>query len=201
MSSQYARIARVVKPYGTSGFFYVEPYSIATLSPLKPGLEVCIVPPMLRQERWSIIEDVKDARVKLSSINSRTDAEDIVARYLLVSMTSEIAKLQEEYLRGAQTQGQSTGKTALPFSSNQLIGYVVIDEREGPAGVIQDISDNGAHTLWHINAGKTDYLFPAVEAFVKRLDEKKQEADIKLPEGLLEEECLAAIKTWQKSVK
>lgn len=190
MRPPYIRIARVVKPFGTSGFFLIEATGVSSLSPVIPGLEVCIIPPLNNVPRWCPVEEIKHegdtfAKMKLAGMETRSDAQALLGHELLVKETVEFHQVTQS--GDSPTQ---EGQKYLPYASVDLIGLAVFDKKQGELGTIEGVSSNGAHALWEIVSDEQSFLFPAVEAYIEEIDHEKGEARIALPEGLLEAEAL-----------
>lgn len=190
MRPPYIRIARVVKPFGTSGFFLIEATGISSLSPVVPGLEVCVVPPLNDVPRWCPVEEIKHegdtfAKMKLADVETRSDVQAILGHELLVKETAE-------FHQAAQPGNRTSlgGQKGLPYASGDLIGLTVFDKKRGELGTIGGVSSNGAHALWEIVSDEQSFLFPAVDAYIEEIDHVKGKAHIALPEGLLDAEAL-----------
>ncbi len=189
MRPPYIRIARVVKPFGTSGFFLIEATGVSTLSPVVPGVEVCIVPPLNDVPRWCPVEEIKHegdtfAKMKLAGVETRSDVQELLGHELLVKETAEFHQLAQS--GDSASQG---GQNDLPYASVDLIGLAVIDKKRGELGTIGGVSSNGAHALWEIVSDEQSFLFPAVDAYIEVIDHEKGEAHIALPKGLLDAEA------------
>lgn len=189
MRPPYIRIARVVKPFGTSGFFLIEATGVSALSPVVPGLEVCVVPPLNDVPRWCPVEEIKHegdtyAKMKLAGVETRSDVQALLGHELLVKETAEFHSLAHP--GDSTSQGDQKD---LPYASLDLIGLAVFDKKRGELGTIEGVSSNGAHALWEIVSEEQSFLFPAVDAYIEEIDHVKGEALIALPEGLLDVEA------------
>lgn len=140
----------MVKPVGTSGFFLIEATGVSSLAPVRPGLEVCIVPPLNDLVRWCQVKELTcegatAAKVKLAGIETRNDVQAILGRELLVKETDDFAPaVVANDLASYVLQGD------LPYTSSDLLGFVVFDRELGEIGTIVGILNNGAHALWEI---------------------------------------------------
>jgi 16S rRNA processing protein RimM len=68
----------------------------------------------------------------------------------------------------------------------ELLGYQIIDEHEGPFGVIRNINDQTINTLFVVEATDgSELLIPAQEDLVLSIDTAQRELHVSLPAGLL----------------
>ena len=72
------------------------------------------------------------------------------------------------------------------FTWDYFIGYTLIDERLGKIGRIVDIDKTTINTLFIVEKGNDEILIPAVETFIIRINENREELIVALPEGLVE---------------
>ena len=72
------------------------------------------------------------------------------------------------------------------FSWDYFIGFTLTDERLGKIGRIVDIDKTTINTLFVVENEDDEILIPAVEEFIVRVDEKKDELYVTLPDGLVE---------------
>ena len=60
----------------------------------------------------------------------------------------------------------------------------VVDENDRLLGVVSDVMETAAHAVLRIKTDGKDILIPYVEAFVLKVDAKKNQIKIKWMEGL-----------------
>ena len=66
----------------------------------------------------------------------------------------------------------------------EIIGYKLVDSETGTvAGTIASVDDSTINTLFELEDGR---LIPASEELIQKIDTKKYQIEIKLPEGILE---------------
>ena len=66
----------------------------------------------------------------------------------------------------------------------EIIGYKLVDSETGTvAGTIASVDDSTINTLFELEDGR---LIPASEELIQKIDTKKHQIEIKLPEGILE---------------
>lgn len=72
---------------------------------------------------------------------------------------------------------------------SELIGCRVFDAFSKTFyGVISDVSKTGANDVWHITKDGKEYLLPAIDEVVKRVDTEKEEVEICPMKGIFEDE-------------
>jgi len=72
------------------------------------------------------------------------------------------------------------------FTWDHFIGFTLTDERLGKIGRIVDVDQTTINTLFVVEKGEEEILIPAVEEFIVRIDEDREELLMTLPEGLVE---------------
>ena len=72
------------------------------------------------------------------------------------------------------------------FTWDYFIGFTIYDERFGKIGLIVDVDETTINTLFVVEKGNDEILIPAVEEFIIRVDESREELWMVLPEGLIE---------------
>ena len=119
---------------------------------LREGLEVAIVPPPLKEDRWHVVRHASDAGqegqlVELSGARSIGDATELVGKTLLARLDD----LPANY--------------AL-LDVDALLGREVVDEAHGALGVIDEVMKGAAQYVWIINGPYGEVLIPVVDQFV-----------------------------------
>ena len=72
------------------------------------------------------------------------------------------------------------------FYYHEIIGFTVVDEKEGKVGEIEAVNDQTAQVLLIIKDGEREVLFPVVDELIIKLDRKAKELHVRFPEGLLD---------------
>lgn len=119
---------------------------------VREGMRVALTPPARSRDRFMTVEEVSGTGatriVRLSGLTSMTDAEDAVGCYLL-AREDDIAL------------------DPLVDSFEHLEGRLVVDERFGELGTIQDIMLNPANDVWVVDGGAYgEVLIPVIEQVV-----------------------------------
>ncbi|MBK5722033.1 16S rRNA processing protein RimM [Dysgonomonas sp. Marseille-P4677] len=73
----------------------------------------------------------------------------------------------------------------IDYSWNFFIGFSVTDKIAGKLGIITEIDDKTINTLFLIKDGENEYIIPATEDFIEKVDAKKKVLYLNLPEGLI----------------
>lgn len=116
----------------------------------------------------------------------------------------ETAKIRNEEEVLIKLEGVSTREAALKLTQKEvwfteadvkrfsaksspinLLGYTIID-KENPIGKIVEVIEQAHQMLCRIEINKKEVLIPLNEDTLKKIDHKKSEVIVKLPEGLLE---------------
>jgi 16S rRNA processing protein RimM len=78
-------------------------------------------------------------------------------------------------------------KKKKPFTSfADFIGFELIDENKGLVGILDDVLQLTHHELGRFLFNGKEVLFPWNEAIVRKIDKRKKEISLRLPEGLLD---------------
>lgn len=73
----------------------------------------------------------------------------------------------------------------IEYSWNFFIGFSVSDKTAGKIGIIEAIDDKTLNTLFLVKNGDDEFIIPATEDFIEKIDAKKKILYMNLPEGLL----------------
>ena len=122
---------------------------------VREGMRVALTPPARSRDRFMTVEEVSGTGetriVRLSGLTSMTDAEEAVSCYLLV---------REDDL----------DLDPLVDSFEHLEGRLVVDDRFGELGTIQDIMLNPANDVWVVDgASYGEVLIPVIEQVVQAI--------------------------------
>lgn len=71
------------------------------------------------------------------------------------------------------------------LSWNYFVGFKVYDEQSGQSGEIKKVDDTTANTLFVIDCQGKEWLVPAQEEFILRIDAQRRNMTLRLPEGLI----------------
>jgi 16S rRNA processing protein RimM len=72
------------------------------------------------------------------------------------------------------------------FYYHEIIGFTVVDAKEGEVGIIEEVNDQSAQVLLVIKEGFREILFPVVDELIDKLDRKEKKIYVRFPEGLLD---------------
>lgn len=72
------------------------------------------------------------------------------------------------------------------FYYHEIIGYELVDEEKGSLGPIMEVYNLEHSDLLAIEIEGKEVLIPIVDAFMKKIDKKKRQIIMSLPEGLIE---------------
>jgi 16S rRNA processing protein RimM len=163
------KAGRLNKTFGLKGHmrFFMEPDIAARIKKLDTIFVMLLKKPLpffvdeldLTESGHGIIhfEDVKD----------KTAADGLVGREIFVD---------EKKL-----------KKRKPFTSvADFIGFELIDENRGLIGVLDDVLQLPQHDLGRYFFNGKEILFPWNEDVVRKIDKRKKEITLRLPEGLLD---------------
>lgn len=112
-------------------------------------------------------KDTEEIYVKLESINTRESANRLSTRNVWL--------LDEDFRKLA-------GKTA-PIS---LLGFQLIADEEGNLGPIEEVIEQPHQVLLRINLDGKEALIPLHAETLDKIDHKKKEVHVTLPDGLLD---------------
>ena len=71
------------------------------------------------------------------------------------------------------------------YTWDSFIGYTIKDKNTGIIGRIVDVDSTTINNLFIIENGKKEILIPAVEDFIVKIDENREEIVVELPDGLV----------------
>jgi len=72
------------------------------------------------------------------------------------------------------------------FYFHDIIGYTVIDEQAGELGTIAQVLEAPKQDLLQVFYRKKEVLIPLVDEFITRVDKRKKQLFMNLPEGLID---------------
>lgn len=168
MRDRFRSIARVEKTHGRRGEVVTVP--VHGLPPLvHEGLEVAVVPPELRGDRWHrILSCASDGRagslVALSGVDDLSAAERLVGRTLL----ARVADLPADLAR---------------HDPDRLLGREVRDEKSGEPARIAEVMTGPANDVWVLRGARGELLLPVVDEVVPDVPEDGP-IPVRVPAGL-----------------
>jgi 16S rRNA processing protein RimM len=74
------------------------------------------------------------------------------------------------------------------FYYHEIVGLKIVDEESGELlGTVSDVMNLGSNDVWTVKRrGAKDFMLPFIESVVKKVDVKKGEALVEIPEGLID---------------
>ena len=72
------------------------------------------------------------------------------------------------------------------FYYHEVIGFEVWDKETGKVGIIKEVNDTTAQTLFEIQDGYTEILFPVVDKLILEINREEKKIVVEFPEGLLD---------------
>lgn len=154
MRERYRCIARVEKSHGKRGEVVAVPVH-GLPAVLSQGMDVCVVPPRLKGERWHTVESCaagarEGALISLSGIRTIDAAKALCGRYLL----AREADLPEGFdLHDAA----------------RLVGREVTDEARGLRGHITEVMTGPANDVWVVDLDSGEVLLPVIDQVVSEV--------------------------------
>jgi 16S rRNA processing protein RimM len=67
-----------------------------------------------------------------------------------------------------------------------LKGFTVIDKQKGELGILEKVLDYPGQLVAQVKSGEKELLFPLNENLITRIDKKKKQLFVDLPEGLVD---------------
>jgi len=109
------------------------------------------------------------AVVKISGIESRTEAEQHRGQYVFVDERS------------------SAGPAPGSFYVHDIVGLEVFREDGTFVGTVQDVQKSPAHDLWIVARAGREFMIPAVREFIRSVELDRRRVVIRPIEGLIDE--------------
>lgn len=167
MAQGYRCIARVVKAHGIHGeVVAVAAHGLPAV--LTPGLNVAVVPPQLKSERWHTVAGVETTEagqlVSFADISETNAAHELVGKYL-IARVSDVPDLEAA------------------DELEQLCGLEVVDERLGLLGVVTEILEGPVQDILVVAGERGETMIPAVDELVWYADDEKS-LESSIPVGL-----------------
>lgn len=167
--NDYIHIGRIVATFGVKGEVILT-HALGKKAVLK-GIEAIFIEE--RKDSYlpyfvlsSKAKDITETYVQIDGINSKESAHRLIHKNVWL--------LDEDFRKLA-------GKSA-PIS---LLGYALISEGEN-LGVIEEVIEQPHQVLLRITLNGNEALIPLHEETMDKVDRKKKELHVILPDGLLE---------------
>lgn len=167
--AEYFKMGKLVAAFGVNGQLVLQ-HELGKKTSLK-GLEAIFI----EEKRNSFIPWF------IESVKIKSDNE--------VYLTLENVKTREAALKLAQKpvwlSEADFKKFAAKSAPASLLGYTVFDE-ENKLGPILEVIEQPHQLLCRLEIGSKEVLVPLNDAFLQKIDHRKKEVYVTLPEGLLD---------------
>jgi 16S rRNA processing protein RimM len=167
--SNYLRLGKLVAPHGLKGELILK-HELGKKSSLKDLQAIFIEEKKNDFLPWFIIE----ARIKNEDeVYLKLEGVDI--REVAAKLTPKNVWISEEDFK----------KLAAKSSPANLLGYSIISEKK-LLGEILEVMEQPHQLLCRITVNAKDVLIPLNDDTLKKIDHKKKEVSVELPDGLLD---------------
>ena len=167
--TEYFKIGKFVAVHGLKGELLLK-HELGKKSSLK-GLQAIFIEEKKNSFLPLFIESAKikseeEVYIKLEGVNTREAANRLTRK--------EVWLTEPDFK-----------KFAAKSSPANLIGYIIINEKK-PLGEILEVIEQRHQMLCRIEMQGKEALIPSNESTIERIDHKKRQVMVNLPEGLLE---------------
>jgi len=135
---------------------------------LREGMEVALVPPLLKRDRWHVVRSVTsgDGRGQLVSL-SGCDGIGMAQELVGLTILAHVGDLPSDYL---------------VHDAEALLGRTVEDEAHGTLGTITEVMVGTANDVWVVEGPYGEVLVPVVDEFVVDCGESGP-IHVRVPDG------------------
>ena len=164
-------LGKILKPYGYRGFVRVAFFISGLEKVISQGGFIFIewtekpVPYSIQEILWA---DDKTARLKFEDVENLADASKLMGRNVILSGKTVPTKLLKN------------------LEPDELVGFKVIDLQNRLLGFVTGLNESGLQSILEVNLDEKELLIPFHEDLIKKIDPKKKEIIVDLPEGLLD---------------
>ena len=165
----YYEIGFILKPHGLKGAVHIQldvddPIKYNGMESVIVKIDDSLVPFFIS----SLQINGKKGIMSLSDINTIDQAKELKSCPILLPL-SFLPKLEEDQ-----------------FYYHDIIGYKIVDEIEGPLGIIEHVYTEGNQDLIAMRFKNKEVLIPVSEQIVKKANHELKEVLVNLPDGLLD---------------
>jgi 16S rRNA processing protein RimM len=166
---EYFKIGKLVTVVGLTGELLLK-HTLGKKTSLK-GLQAIF------------IEDKKDSFMPWFMESTRIKSnEETYIKLDGVDTREAAAKLTQKEIWLPETDFKKFAAKTAPVS---LLGYTIVNDAE-PIGEIQEVIEQPHQVLCRLEIKNKEVLIPLNESTLKKIDHKKKQVAVQLPEGLLD---------------
>ncbi|MDD3727193.1 MAG: ribosome maturation factor RimM [Dysgonamonadaceae bacterium] len=169
-------IGKILKPYGVGGELTVL-YNKPEFADIASDfyffeLEGTYIPFFV--EELSFNSDIT-ARIKFEEIDTIEQASSY--NNILLFLPNDLVNIKEV-----------NNEDELSSTWDQFIGFTVIDEDSTLLGTIKEVDSTTINVLFIVIKESKEFLIPATNDFIVKVDSEEKVLQLRLPEGLLDDE-------------
>jgi len=167
--TEYFKIGKLVATHGLNGELVLK-HELGKKTSLK-GLQTIFI-----EERKNSFLPwfIENARIK-NDQEVFLKLEGVITKEAAIKLTQKEVWFREADLK----------KFAAKSSPVNLLGYTIINKKDS-LGEILEVIEQAHQMLCRIEINKKEVLIPLNENTLQKIDHKKKEVNVRLPEGLLE---------------
>ena len=137
----------------------------------------------LKDVQAIFIEDKKDSFFPwfIETAKARS-ADEVLLKLETIDTREAAAKISQKEIWLIEEDFKKLSAKSAPAN---LLGYTIINNKERLSEVLEVI-EQPHQMLCRIEINKKEVLIPINESFLKKIDHKKKEVTVELPEGLLD---------------
>ena len=166
---QYFKAGKLVAVHGLKGEFILK-HELGKKSSLKDVKAI-------------FIEDKKDSFFPwfVETAKARS-ADEVLLKLESIDTREAAAKISQKEIWLIEEDFKKLSAKSAPAN---LLGYTIINNKERLSEVLEVI-EQPYQLLCRIEINKKEVLIPIIESFLKKIDHKKKEVIVELPEGLID---------------
>jgi 16S rRNA processing protein RimM len=115
--------------------------------------------------------ETKGVRLKFAGVNDRNGAEKLTGLLVFVDENNAVRPPKGRYF------------------IHDVVGLEVVDEHGKNLGVVSDVFKHPAHDVYVIAKNGREFMVPAVQEFVQKIDLRRHQMKVRLIEGMREEDA------------
>jgi 16S rRNA processing protein RimM len=131
-----------------------------------------------------IFIEIEGKPVPFSVEGIRSHKNDIVVKLEDVNSEAEAKKLTGKKIFIEEDETLTIDDDDVNWDS--LVGYKIVEAAHGTLGKLEKIEEYPQQLIAHCIVNGKEVLFPLNEDFISKIDRKKKELHLQLPEGLLD---------------